>query len=140
VEQEDGLPLVARPNIVTFYNRSQRYLRHEISDRGDRCDWFGIRRDIAIEAAGGQEGEAPFRWHRGRCDAKTYLLQRRVFDAVAGGRLRDTVAVDETVLLLLHRVAGGALPVPAERVPDVESLLPPPFDHPPTLSQIHPYL
>ena len=136
IEHEDAPPFVATPNIVTFYNRSQHYLRHEISDYGDRCDWFGIRRDTAIEAAGGHPDEAPFRWHRGRCDAKTYLLQRRLFDAVASGKLRDSVAIDETVLQLLHHVVGGALPVPTERVHDVESLLASRFDQQLSLSQI----
>jgi len=136
IEHEDARPFVATPNIVTFYNRSEHYLRHEISERGDRCDWFGIRRDIATEAAGGQPGEPPFRCHRGRCDAKTYLLQRRLFDAVISGRLRDTVAIDETVLLLLHRVAGGALPVPTGRVHDVEALLASRFDQQLSVSQI----
>jgi AraC-like DNA-binding protein len=136
IEHEDAPPFVATPNIVTFYNRSQHYLRHEISDRGDRCDWFGVRRDLAIEAAGGQPGEAPFRCHRSRCDAKTYLLQRRLFDAVAAGKLRDPVAIDETVLGLLHRVAGARLPLAAERVHDVEALLAARFDQRLNLSQI----
>ena len=136
IEHEGARAFVATPNIVTFYNRSQRYLRHAISDRGDRCDWFAVRRDIAIEAVGGQPGDVPFHGHRGRCDARTYLLQRRLFDAVAGGTLRDTVAIEETVLRLLHRVAGGVLSVPAERVHDVEALLASHFDQPLSLSQI----
>src|ERR1700744_5525789 len=50
IEHEHAPPFVANPNVVTFYNRSQHYLRHEISERGDRCDWFGVDREVAREA------------------------------------------------------------------------------------------
>src|SRR5471030_747675 len=69
IEHERAPAFVANPNIVTFYNRSQRYLRHEISERGDRCDWFGVRRDLACDAVrviDPAAQDAPFSWHRGR--------------------------------------------------------------------------
>lgn len=99
IEPADAAPFVANPNTVTFYNKSQCYLRHPISDRGDECDWFSVRREA--------DGEAPFRRHRGPCDAKTYLLQRQLFDAVSGGSLNDIMTVEEIVLLLLDRVNGA---------------------------------
>jgi len=144
IEHEDAPPFVANPNIVTFYNRSQRYRRYEISDRGDRCDWFGVRRDLARDAVSAKEPverDEPFQWHRGFCDAKTYLLQRRLFEAVAGGTLDDGMAVEETVLLLLDRVVGetpSVMPHPRKRelVHDVERLLASRFDLTLTLSQI----
>ena len=110
IEHEDAPPFVASLNVVTFYNRSQVYERREISARGDRCDWFAVRRDLALEAVraiGAEAEDAPFRWHRGRCGAKTYLLQRRLFEAVTAGDLHDSIAIEETVLLLLDRVIGG---------------------------------
>jgi AraC-like DNA-binding protein len=117
IEHEDAPPFVANANVVTFYNRSQIYERREISDRGDRCDWFAVRRDLALEAVratGAEAEEAPFQWHRGRCDAKTYLLQRRLFESVAAGAFYESMAIEETVLLLLDRVIGGALAGPGD--------------------------
>ena len=144
IEHEDAPAFVANPNTVTFYNREQRYQRHEVSERGDLCDWFGVHRDLArdaVRALAPAERDAPFSWHRGRCNARTYLLQRRLFDAVAGGRIDDSIAVEETVLLLLDRVVGGAasvLPHPRKRelVHDVECLLASRFDATLELPQI----
>src|SRR5579871_3685730 len=102
IEHEDARPFVANPNTVTYYNRSQCYQRQSISDRGDCCDWFGVRRDLVLEAVRTSIPYArdyPFRSHRGRCDARTYLLQRRLFEAVAGGRAPQSMVVEETVLL-----------------------------------------
>ena len=136
IEHEDAPPFVASLNVVTFYNRSQVYERREISARGDRCDWFAVRRDLALEAVraiGAEAEDAPFRWHRGRCDAKTYLLQRRLFEAVTAGGFHDSIAIEETVLLLLDRVMGGAIAAPGMSgkrglVHDVERLLASCFD------------
>ena len=147
IEHEDVPPFVANPNIVTFYNRSQRYHRYEISEFGDRCDWFGVRRDLARDAARAREPverDEPFSWHRGRCDAKTYLLQRRLFDAIAGGALDNVMAVEETVLLLLHRVIGAApcvMPTSKKRelVHNVEYLLASRFEEALQLSEIAAY-
>lgn len=93
-------------------------------------------RELALEVVrsiGAEAEGAPFRWHRGRCDAKTYLLQRRLFEAVTAGRLHDSIAVEETVLLLLDRVIGGAIAAPEDvrkrsLVHDVERLLASRFD------------
>ncbi len=144
IEHEDAPPFVANPNTVTFYNRAQRYHRYEISERGDCCDWFGVRRDVARDAVRTRdpvERDEPFRWHRGRCSARTYLLQRRLFDAIAAGALKDAIAVEETVLLLLDGVVGevpSAMPHPRKRelVHDVECLLASRFDGTLELSQI----
>jgi len=136
IEHEDAPPFVASLNVVTFYNRSQVYERREISNRGDRCDWFAVRRDLALGAARAIRGDvedAPFPRHRGHCDAKTYLLQRRLFEAVTAGGFHDSIAVDETVLFLLDRVIGGAMAAPEDvrkrdLVHDVERMLASRFD------------
>ena len=36
IEHEHEPPFAANPNVTTFYNRSQRYQRHQISERGER--------------------------------------------------------------------------------------------------------
>src|SRR5581483_9003336 len=71
IEHESGAPFAANPNIVTFYNQRQRYHRHPISDRGDRCDWFALRRDLSRDIAAAFDPgveEEPFRQTRGSCD------------------------------------------------------------------------
>lgn len=144
IEHEDTPPFVASPNVVTFYNRSQHYRRHEISARGDHCDWFGVDRAVALEAvreAGFRADDSPFSWRRGRCDAATYLLQRRLFDAVSTGQAADPIAVEETVLQLLDRVIAATQPAPLDAkrralVHEVESLLAARFDEPLGLSAI----
>ena len=113
IEHERGAPFAANPNIVTFYNQAQLYRRHPISDRGDECDWFGVRRDIAREIAQTFDpgvGEKPFRIARGPCDSKTYLAQRRLFEQVRGGAMRDPLEIEETAIYLLARVLRQAHP------------------------------
>lgn len=145
IEHEHERPFVANPNVVAFYNRSQRYLRHEISERGDRCDWFGVDRALALEAVRAVDrevGEVPFRRRRGSCDARTYLLQRRLFDAVANGLVTDRIAIEETVLLLLDRVTSSNQSAERKRpelVHEVERMLAARFDEPLTLEQIARY-
>jgi len=111
IEHEHEPPFAANPNVTTFYNRGQCYLRHEISAQGDQCDWFGIDRELAREAVRTVNvavEDAPFRWTRGRCDARTYFLQRRLFEGVVHGVISDRLAIEEIVLLLLDRVIGNA--------------------------------
>ncbi len=143
IEHEDAPPLVANPNVVTFYNQSQCYLRRKISQRGDHCDWFGVHPGLvreAVQRVNRADGQHFFPWHRLRCAASTYLMQRRLFEAVVHGRLRDAMAIEETVLQLLDRVVGAAAtpawPVRTALVHEVERLLASRFDQPLTLSNI----
>ncbi len=144
IEHEDAPSFVANPNVVTFYNRSQHYLRHGISERGDRCDWFGVSRELALDAVRSVDPSveaSPFRRHRGRCDPPTFLRQRCLFDAVSKGAVTDAVAVDEMVVMLLIRVLGGTASLPQGKnartlAHEVECLLTTRFDQPLTLPEI----
>jgi AraC-like DNA-binding protein len=144
IEHEHEPPFAANPNVTTFYNRSQCYARHEISEQGDRCDWFGVDRDVARDAVAAvypAVQENPFSWTRGRCDAQTYLLQRRLFNGVVRGTIADPIAIEESVLLLLDRVIGGAAVVVRggkrrALVHETECLLASRFDQPLSLPQI----
>src|SRR5947199_686421 len=78
IEHEHEPAFAANPNIITFYNRGQRYLRHRVSERGDCCDWFAVERTVARDAVRSAE-EQPFQCTRLPSDAHTYLMQRRVF-------------------------------------------------------------
>lgn len=144
IEHENELPFVASPNIATFYNRSQRYRRQAISALGDRCDWFGVDRQLALDAVRTIDPAAhgrPFRSTRARCDSRTYFLQRRLFDGVVSGKITDPVAIEETVVLLLERLLGKGAPAAVNRrwsavVHEVERLLTSQFDQRITLAQI----
>ena len=145
IEHEHERPFAANANVVTFYNRSQRYLRHEISDQGDRCDWFGVNRDVARDVVRTFEPsveDAPFRSSRGPCDARTYLMQRTLFNRVKD-QAADPMAVEETVIRLLERVIAQSTrkrPPIAQKsneiVHDAECILAANFDQPMSLSEL----
>ena len=132
IQHEHQPACAANPNVVTFYNKGQTYLRNAISDDGDRCDWFGMRLDIVQDAVRAFDPtvdahRVPFRTTRGWSDAKTYLDQRRLFDQVLRGAAEEPLAIEESVLRLLERVLRmaygreptGRLPSNASRQDEV---------------------
>lgn len=110
IQHEHQHAFTANPNVVTFYNKGQSYLRSAISEVGDRCDWFGVRADIAREVVRAFDPTAdtdldwPFRTARGWSDANTYLAQRRIFNRVVQGAVEEPLVVEEAVVRLLERV------------------------------------
>jgi AraC family transcriptional regulator len=110
IQHEHEPAFVANPNVVTVYNRGQPYIRNPISPNGDRCDWFAADVDIVRDVVRTFDSnvdtrpEAPFRITHGWSDARTYLLQRRVFDLASRSRPDDALAVDELVVALLDNV------------------------------------
>ena len=150
IEHEHELAIAANPNVVTFYNRGQRYLRHAASDEGDRCDWYGIDRQTvqdAVLACCPLKEERPFAWTKGTCDSQTYLRQRRIFQAARGGQA-SALAIEEEVVALLDRVIRQAIDSVPRRVchrhrkmvRDVETLLGTRFDQPLHLAEIATYV
>jgi AraC family transcriptional regulator len=113
IQHEHERAFVANPNVVTFYNKGQAYLRNAISDEGDRCDWFGVCADIArdvirsYDPAVDNRPERPFRFTRGFAQAPSYLAQRRVFNCVAGGVQKEPLEVEEAVVYLLDQVVAA---------------------------------
>lgn len=104
IEHEHEPPFAANPNVITFYNQGQRYLRHAVSERGDRCDWFGIERQVvrdAVNAFHPGDRENPFPWTKANSDPKTYLQQRRIFEAARTASL-PVLAIEEQVIRLLE--------------------------------------
>jgi len=140
IQHEHERAFVANPNVVTFYNRGQPYRRDTISDRGDRCDWFGVAGDVALDVvrsldqSADRRPEQPFRMTRAFSDPQTYLLQRRLFDQIVAGT-EEPLAVEERVVFLLERVlrtaysgvsacgADGGPPRPLDIVHDAETIL-----------------
>jgi AraC family transcriptional regulator len=103
IEHEHEPRFAANPNVITFYNKGQRYLRHAVSEPGDRCDWFGIDRNVVREVVGSTERENPFAWSRATSNPKTYLQQRRIFEAARTGSL-PALAIEEKAIQLLADV------------------------------------
>jgi len=119
IEHEHERPFVANPNVVTLYNRGQRYLRRAISREGDRCDWFGVAPELVRDvvrpfdpSVEEREGEL-FPLPRGRSDAALYLAQRELYELAASGAALDAFAIEEGVLSLLQRVVELACGTPA---------------------------
>lgn len=111
IEHEHARPFVANPNVVTLYNRGQRYRRGAISREGDRCEWFGLAPEIVRDAlcahdpSVAERQDELFPVAHGASDAALYLAQRELFDLVASGARTEALAVEECVVALLARVA-----------------------------------
>lgn len=106
IEHEHEPRFAANPNVITFYNKGQRYLRHAVSDQGDRCDWFGIDRAIVREAVGADR-ENPFAWTRMKSEPEIFLQQRRIFEAAMTGSL-PAIAIEEKAIRLLEEIVPKA--------------------------------
>ena len=100
--------VVADRNTVMFYNRHQSYTRGALSPVGDRCDWFAVPAEAAIDAVAAHDPGAvdrpdrPFGFSDGPCSAAIYARQRR---AVQAGARPGT---DEEILDLLREVVAAA--------------------------------
>ena len=112
IQHEHEHAFVANPNLVTFYNQGQSYLRNAIGKEGDRCDWFGVTADIArdvirsYDPAIDDRPERPFRFTRGLAPAPIYLLQRGLFDCVSSDCAKEPLEVEEAVVFLLEHVVA----------------------------------
>jgi AraC-like DNA-binding protein len=109
---------VADPNVVTIYNRAQRYERAPLSPDGDRCDWFAISdqtaRDIvgAFDPGAAEQDRGPFRFQRVPSTPSLYLAQRRLMQGAATG-VTDALETEEAVVDIVARVLALAY----QRVP-----------------------
>jgi AraC-like DNA-binding protein len=107
-------PFVTNPNVVTFYNKDQVYLRDRVTEEGDRCDWFAVERSILLDAvrrhdpAAVDRPDRPFQFTHGPADAGSYLLQRLVVRHLAEGGPADPLFVEESAVRLLSRVVASA--------------------------------
>ena len=114
IQHDGGEPFVADPNVVTYYNQGQEFRRIELSERGDRGDWFAVAPQVIADLLSEWDPSAtdrpqrPFTFSHGPCDADTYLLQRAVFEHVAREPHADALCVDESVLQILSRTAALA--------------------------------
>ena len=114
IQHEHERAFVANPNVVTFYNQGQAYLRHAVTIEGDRCDWFGVEIDVvqdvvrAFDPTIEAHSERPFNFTRRWADAATYLSQRKLFEQVVAGVVTEPLIVEESIVGLLERVVRSA--------------------------------
>lgn len=114
---------VADPNVVTIYNRAQRYERAPVSPDGDRCDWFAVSDDLAREIAGAfdpaasESASRAFRFENAPCTPALYLRQRCVLVRAAAGAA-DALETEGNVIGIVSEVMALAYrraPVPLAR-------------------------
>jgi AraC family transcriptional regulator len=114
IRHEGERPFTADPCTVTYYNPGQHYTRAAVDERGDACEWFGIRSDAllplltALDPGAQERPDSPFRFTHGPSDASAYALQRRLYAFVRSERHADAFLVEETVIAILLRVYGLA--------------------------------
>ncbi len=108
IRHAGGPSFVADQTVATVYNRGQIYDRALVSEEGDRCDWFAVPREAAIEAviANGLEPSAtgPFTFAFAPVSHQIYLVQRRLFRQANRGA---TAKLDEAIYALLDDVVGA---------------------------------
>jgi AraC-like DNA-binding protein len=114
IRHAGGKPFVAGPNVVTLYNLGQIYERENVTEEGDRCEWFTVDPDVLVEVLAAHDPsvlddpEHPFRLPFAPGDPATYLLQRLVVRHVTEAERADPLFVEETVLRVLDHVAASA--------------------------------
>ena len=110
---EGQAAFLADPNVVSLYNRGQRYSRHPVSPQGDHCEWFAVDPGVLLDAVRHEDPrvddqpDRPFRFPYTPCPARTYLAQRALFDRLRLGEPIDPLLVEEAVLGLLAQVLAG---------------------------------
>jgi AraC-like DNA-binding protein len=118
IRHEGSRPFVADPNVVTIYNRAQRYERSALSPDGDRCDWFALAdqtaREIvaAFDSCAAQQERGPFKFQRAPSTPGLYLAQRRLMLHAAAGTA-DALETEEAVV----SIVAGVLALAYQRVP-----------------------
>ena len=158
IEHEHERPFVANPAIMTFYNRGQYYRRDAVSHDGDRSDWFGVDPSALMEivealAPGhSPDPDHPFHISHAQTDARTYFLQRQVFEQARLGSDVEPLVIEETVLMILERLVrqigpahspdGGLCVSPRHRelVHEAEILLSQHFEEALSLAAVARYL
>lgn len=114
IRHAGGKPFVAGPNVITLYNLGQVYERENVTEEGDRCEWFTVEPGILVEALAAHDPsilgdpEHPFHLPFAPADPATYLLQRLVVRHVTESERVDPLFVEETVLRVLDQVAASA--------------------------------
>jgi AraC-like DNA-binding protein len=119
--QHDGAPpFHCDPNVVTIYNRGQRYRRRPSSPDGDRSDWFALSDDVAREIASAGDPSAvdavrPFADARTASNSSLYLRQRILHQRARRGEI-TALELDEHVFEIALEVIAPHHPPEPRRV------------------------
>lgn len=111
IAHEGRKRFLADAGVVTLYNRGQLYTRGAVDAAGDRCDYFAVDRELALELARARDpdvGDRPFRFDHAPGPATTYLRQRTLFERLSRKEAVDAIEIEETVLDLLASVLDAA--------------------------------
>lgn len=117
ISYANGPTFIGTPAAVGFYNQHQLYSRTAISAI-DASDWYTIADDVLFDIMDADSEERPFRAPSAPVDARTFLEQRILFDALDRGVALDPLSVEETILRVLQRVAPSAAVRPPSRGAD----------------------
>ncbi len=113
IRHEGSRPFVADPNVVTIYNRAQRYERAPLSPDGDRCDWFALSDDVArdvvaaFDPGAAEQDRGPFTFQHAPSSPSLYLAQRCLARRVATVAA-DALDTEEAVIDIVARVLALA--------------------------------
>lgn len=111
IRHSGGASFLGDPSAVAFYNQFQEYTRRPVS-AVDASDWYTVADDVLLDLVSEHDPKAtprrPFRLSHAPVDARSFLEQRRIFDALAAGLPVDPMHVEETMLRVLQRVLARA--------------------------------
>ncbi len=113
IRHEGSQPFVADPNVITIYDRGQRYERFAIAESGDHCDWIALDDALAREVAGAHDAAAaespdrPFRFERTAGSAELYAWQRALLACAELGRA-SAVEIESESMEIVSAVLGSA--------------------------------
>ena len=117
---------VADPSLATIYNPGQEYTRDSIGGDGDRCEWFGVSPQVAVDIATAfdrkslDRTEKPFRHAAAPVDRRLYLAQRAFFTRLEKGAI-GVLEAEETIISLVTAVLARAHERKSERDPQDEA-------------------
>jgi len=106
-------PFVADPSLATIYSPGQEYTREVISTEGDRCEWFGVAPEVAVEIAALHDPKAldhherPFRAGTAPIDRSLYLAQRTFFTRLEC-KPPNVMEAEETIIAIVSQVVARA--------------------------------
>jgi AraC-like DNA-binding protein len=110
IEQEGRRPFVSDPTHAVLYNPRHQYARRAISPEGDRSDFFGVSAALhremlsTFEPAAADAPATAFSQGQVAADAATYRTQRCIVDYVRQASHPDAMAVEESVIEVLHQL------------------------------------
>lgn len=98
-------------NRASCFTRGQEYTRAELDRDGDRCEWFAVSHDIAVDIAGTLDPaacdrpERPFASQLAPVSSDLYLRQRIIFSRLERG-LVDPIEAEKSIIGIVAEVVA----------------------------------